>query len=39
VSFAPAVGPQRDWSDGPKLIEIGRRAPPRGRLPLVAYGD
>ena len=28
VTFAPAVEPQRDWTDGPKLIEIGRRMPP-----------
>jgi hypothetical protein len=39
VTFTPAVGPQREWTDGPKLIEIGRDAPPRGRLPLVVYGD
>ena len=40
VTFAPAVGPQRGWTDdGPKLIEIGRSAPPRGHLPLVVYGD
>jgi hypothetical protein len=39
VTFAPAGGPQREWSDGPKLIEIGRSAPPRGHLPLVVYGD
>jgi len=28
VTLAPAVGPQRDWADGPKLIEIGRSASP-----------
>ena len=39
VTFAPAAGPQRGWTDGPKIIEIGRSAPPRGRLPLVIYGD
>jgi hypothetical protein len=39
VTFAPAGGPQREWSDGPKLIEIGRSAPPRGHLPLVVTGD
>jgi len=39
VTFAPAIGPQREWTDGPKIIEIGRSAPPRGRLPLVVYGD
>jgi len=47
VTFAPAVGPQREstvgpqqeWADGPKLIEIGRQAPRRGHLPLIVYGD
>jgi hypothetical protein len=40
VTFAPAAGPaSAEWAPGPKLIEIGRRAPPRGRLPLVVYGD
>lgn len=39
VTFAPAVGPQREWAGGPKLVEIGRSAPSRGRLPLVIYGD
>ena len=39
VTFAPAAGPPWGWADGPKLIEIGRSGPPRGRLPLVIYGD
>jgi hypothetical protein len=39
VTFAPAVGPQGEWTDGPKLIEIGRSAPPHGHLPLVVYGE
>ena len=39
VTFTPAVGPRRDWTDGPKLIEIGRRAAPQGHLPLLIYGD
>jgi hypothetical protein len=39
VTLAPAGGPPPDWSDGPKLIEIGRSAPPHGRLPLIVYGD
>jgi hypothetical protein len=43
-TFAPAVEPQRDWSerdwsDGPKLIEIGRQMPLRRHLPLVVYGE
>ncbi len=39
VTFAPAAGPQLDSTDGPRLIVIGRSAPPHGRLPLVIYGD
>jgi hypothetical protein len=39
VTLVPAAGPPSGWTDGPKLIEIGRSAPPRGRLPLVVYGD
>jgi hypothetical protein len=39
VTLAPAGGPPPGWSDGPKLIEIGRSAPPPRRLPLVVYGD
>jgi len=39
VTFAPAGGSPPDWSDGPKLIEIGRSAPPRRHFPLVVYGD
>jgi hypothetical protein len=39
VTFAPAVGPPPDWSDGPKLIEIGGATPRHGRLPLIVYGD
>jgi len=40
VAFAPAAGPQRGWTDdGPKVIEIGRGAPPRRHLPLVVTGD
>lgn len=39
VTFAPAAGPQREWADGPKLIEIGRQAPRHGHLPLIVYGD
>ena len=47
VTFAPAggsqrestAGPQQEWVDGPRLIEIGRQAPRRGHLPLIVYGD
>ena len=39
VTFAPAVGPQREWSDGPKLIEIGGKTLRHGYLPLIGYGD
>ncbi len=39
VTFAPAARPQPGSADGPKLIEIGRSAPRRGRLPLIVYGD
>ncbi|MGA2491797.1 MAG: hypothetical protein ABSF67_02470 [Roseiarcus sp.] len=39
VTFAPAAGAPPAWTDGPKLIEIGRRAPQHGQLPLVVYGD
>jgi hypothetical protein len=40
VTLAPAAGPAAvEWAAGPKLIEIGRSAPPRRPLPLVIYGD
>jgi hypothetical protein len=39
VTLAPSAGPPPGWSAGPKLIEIGRSAPPRRPLPLVIYGD
>ena len=39
VTVAPAGGPPPDWSDGPKLIEIGCSAPPHRHFPLVVYGD
>ncbi len=41
VTLAPGAGPAApvEWAPGPKLIEIGQSAPPRGRLPLVIYGD
>jgi hypothetical protein len=39
VTFAPAAGPTPGWSDGPKLIVIGRPSANRRRLPLVVYGD
>ena len=39
VTVAPAGGPPPDWSDGPKLVEIGRSAPPHRHFPLVVYGD
>lgn len=39
VTFGPAARPQPGSADGPKLIEIGRPAPSRGRLPLIVYGD
>lgn len=39
VTFAPTAGPTPGWSDGPKLIVIGRASATRRRLPLVVYGD
>ena len=39
VTIAPAGEPTRQWTAGPKLIEIGRTSPPRRPLPLVVYGD
>jgi hypothetical protein len=39
VTLAPGAGPPPGWSDGPKIIEIGRSVPPRRPLPLVVYGD
>ncbi len=39
VTIAPSTDPPRGWTDGPKLIEIGRTSPPRRPLPLVVYGD
>ena len=40
VTLAPAAGPAPvEWVPGPKIIEVGRSAPPRRPLPLVIYGD
>jgi len=40
VSFGPVGGRQAAyWPPGPKIIEVGEYAPPRGRLPLIIYGD
>ncbi len=40
VTIAPAAGPAPvEWAPGPKIIEIGQIAPPRGHLPLLIYGD
>jgi len=40
VILAPAGGPAAvDWPPEPKIIEVGQDAPPRGRLPLIIYGD
>ena len=39
VTLAPAAEPPRGWTDGPKLIVIGRGAPQHGHLPLIIYGD
>ncbi len=40
VTFAPAADPAPvERSPGPKIIEVGHSAPPRGRLPVVIYGD
>ena len=40
VTFAPGGGPAAmEPIPGPKIIEIGRTAPPRGHLPLVVYGE
>jgi hypothetical protein len=39
VTLAPTAGPPLEWTDGPKLIEIGRSAPQHRHLPLVVYGD
>jgi len=36
---AGAGDPVAATPDGPKIIEIGRPEPPRGRMPLVIYGD
>jgi hypothetical protein len=33
------VAPSPSWSEGPRLIVLGRRVPPRQPLPLVIYGD
>lgn len=40
ITSGPAEGPAlADWPQGPKIIEIGQSDPPRGRLPLIIYGD
>ena len=39
VTLGPAAEPPRGWTDGPKLIVIGRGAPQHGHLPLIIYGD
>ncbi len=40
ITLAPGAGPAPvEWAPGPKIIEIGQSAPPRGHLPLVIYGD
>jgi hypothetical protein len=40
VTFAPAADPAPvERASGPKIIEVGHSARPRGRLPLVIYGD
>ena len=39
VTLTPAAGPPPEWTAGPKMIEIGHAEPPRGRMPLIIYGD
>ena len=39
LTIATNAAASPSWSEGPRLIEIGRRVPPRHPLPLVIYGD
>ena len=40
VAVTPAAGPAPvEWTSVPKIIEIGHAEPPRGRMPLIIYGD